>query len=41
MPTSSNRKLLDYKKGPDDATLIIAGGEVLNANWSRLISLTK
>jgi hypothetical protein len=41
MPTLSYRALLNYEKIPDDSTLIVAGGEVLTANWSRLISFTK
>jgi polysaccharide pyruvyl transferase WcaK-like protein len=33
--------LLDYEKLPADTTLVVAGGQVLNANWSRLISFIK
>jgi len=38
LPTKNYKSLLDYNNIPSNSTLIIAGGQVLNANWSRLIS---
>jgi len=40
LATESYKALLDYQNLPDNSTLIVAGGEVLTANWSRLISFT-
>jgi polysaccharide pyruvyl transferase WcaK-like protein len=41
MPTQGYKVLLDYKNIPENSTLVVAGGEVLTANWSRLLSFTK
>ncbi|WP_416305726.1 polysaccharide pyruvyl transferase family protein [Neptunicella sp. SCSIO 80796] len=41
LPTEGYKSLLDYKNLPDNATLVVAGGQVLNANWSRLISFLR
>ncbi|MFT6989969.1 MAG: hypothetical protein ACJASL_001946 [Paraglaciecola sp.] len=41
LPTLGYKSLFDYKNIPDNSTLLIAGGQVLNANWSRLISFLK
>ncbi|ALS99272.1 polysaccharide pyruvyl transferase family protein [Lacimicrobium alkaliphilum] len=38
MPTESYKKLLDYQSIPKGSLLLVAGGQVLNANWSRLVS---
>ncbi|WP_438864985.1 polysaccharide pyruvyl transferase family protein [Neptunicella sp.] len=41
LPTNSYKVLLNYKKLPPNATLLVAGGQVLNADWSRLLSFIK